>query len=274
MKSEKLGIFTMRMPEMNRERTIRVWLPPSYDERNDVRYPVIYMHDGQNLFDKQTSAYGEIWEAHTAVKGLSRYGFDGAIIVGIDNAEGLGRLDEYSPWVSTEVERLKGLTTTDRPIGGEGEAYGKFVVNTLKVHIDATYKTLKSRTDTAVIGSSMGGFISLYLGATYPDVFGKVGAFSTAAWFAQKELVGCLKRIDLSKDTRWYIDVGTNETSNDEIDTFNQLYIDGSKEIYQVLLETGVPKENLRLITEEGGIHNEKDWARRLPGALKWLFEL
>jgi len=256
------------------KRKVRIYLPPCYEVTTDTAYPVVYMHDGQNLFDKSDAAYGEIWNAHGAVESLINETFKGAIIIGIDNAEGLYRLDEYSPWISTEVEVLKGLNLGDRKVGGYGKFYGDFILQTLKPWVDRTYRTKPSRENTAIIGSSMGGYISLYLGATYPHVFGMVGAFSTAAWFNQNALLTCLKDIDLSLPTRWYLDVGTKETSNEAISHFNELYVSGSQEIVNTLTERGVSLEFILFVVDEGGIHNEKDWARRLPHALKWLFSL
>lgn len=258
------------------KRRVRLWLPPGY-RTSTKRYPVIYMHDGQNLFNRHTAAYGAIWDAHLAVESLMDQHpdtFEGAIIVGIDNAEGLKRLDEYSPWESPSAEVLKSLGPLDKPVGGLGEAYGDFIVNTLKPWVDTHYRTLPQRDHTTVAGSSMGGVISLYLGARYPEVFSAVGAFSTAAWFAQEALVGCLSGVKRTPAVRWYLDVGTEETSNDDIEDFNQRYIDGTHACAAALIAAGVDEGQIQKLIVPGAIHNERDWALRLPEALQWLMQL
>lgn len=222
-------IFEISMPQLEKSRTIRVWTPSDYQVSLDKRYPVLYMHDGQNLFDRETAAYGEIWDVHTAIETLMKKGeFGGVIVVGIDNAPDLERLDEYSPWVSERIEEMKEIGGYDRVIGGQGIQYGQFLVETLKPHIDSHYRTLSDRENTGVAGSSMGGFISLYLGVEYPDVFSKIGAFSTAVWFADKALFKHLSKLDLSYKTKWYLDIGTEETSNKNVEGFNKLYVDGT----------------------------------------------
>lgn len=275
--------FTLDIPQLKRQRTVRVWLPPGYAEGN-TRYPVLYMHDGQNLFDRETAAYGAIWDAHLAIEALMKAHperFQGAIVVGVDNAEGLQRLDEYSPWESSSAQILKDLGPHAGRIGGEGEAYGQFVVETLKPWVDSQFRTLTGREFTFVAGSSMGGVISLYMGARYPEVFSGVGAFSTAAWFAQDELVACLEGAGSlggegasAKDLRWYLDVGTEETSNSEIPNFNQLYVDGTLACSEALKRAGVNEDQLQTLVVENAIHNERDWSKRLPEALAWLLRL
>lgn len=270
-----LEVFTMKMPELDKERNIRVWVPSTYETSGDKRYPVIYMHDAQNLFESETSSYGDIWDVHTAIEGLMKaHGFDGAIVVGIDHGGSIVRLDEYSPWESDRYNELKVALDLDRNVGGEGAAYGEFLVSTLKPYIDERYRTLPDRENTAVAGSSMGGFISLYLGATYPEIYSKVGAFSTAGWFNSVELMSCLKSFDPKWLTRWYLDVGTNETSNPEKEDFNVIYIETTKSIADMLRKVGVPENQIKVVIEEGAIHNEVDWAKRLPAALMWLFEI
>ena len=271
----KPEIFMMDMPQLGKSRTIRVWMPSNYEQDNDRHFPVLYMHDGQNLFDRETAAYGEIWDVHTAVENLmTSKGFSGAIIVGIDNAPGLERLDEYSPWQCERLEELKALGDYQRDIGGDGVKYGKFLTETLKPYIDAHFRTLTDRENTGVAGSSMGGFISLYLGVEYPEIFGMIGAFSTAAWFADKALAEHLSHLNSSFKTKWYLDIGTEETSSSNVKDFNKLYVDGTLAIEGQLLSLGVQKENLKVVVEEGATHFELAWARRFPEAFAWLFGL
>ena len=266
-------IFTLSMPQLSKTRTIRVWTPSDYQVNADKRYPVLYMHDAQNLFDRDTAAYGEIWDVHTAIENLvEKEGYGGAIVVGIDNAPNLERLDEYSPWVTERLEELKELGEYTRAMGGQGVQYGQFLVETLKPLIDQKYRTLPDRENTGVAGSSMGGFISLYLGVKYPEVFSKIGAFSTAVWFADKSLFKHLSQLDTKYKTKWYLDIGTEETSNKNVENFNVLYVQGTLAVEKTLLELGVPRNDIKVVIEEGATHFETAWARRFPDAFKWLF--
>ena len=137
-----------------------------------------------------------------------------------------------------------------------------------------SYRTFTDRESTMVAGSSMGGFISLYLGVEYPDVFGKVGAFSTAAWFADQALLTHLQKIDTSKVTKWYLDIGTNETSNKNIENFNDIYVQGTLALEKALLQLGVAQTDIKVVVEADATHFETAWARRFPDALAWLFDL
>ena len=157
---------------------IRIYLPTGY-ELSSQRYPVVYMHDAQNLYELESAAYGMIWDVKTFLDGLWAVDSEQAyIVVGIDNAEGYERLDEYSPWINTKLkDTMDRFQGSYRDFGGQGEAYGAYIVDTLKPYIDANYRTKSDRESTSIIGSSMGGVISLYIGITYPHIFSKIGAF-------------------------------------------------------------------------------------------------
>jgi len=116
----------------------------------------------------------------------------------------------------------------------------------------------------------MGGLISIYAALKYPNIFSRVGAFSTATWFAEKELLQTLRDFNYKLPVKWYLDIGTKETSNNSKDHFNKLYLEGTKNIYNVLKEH-VADDNLMLVIEENGIHNERDWSRRFPKAIESL---
>ena len=251
-------IFNMAIPQLSKERTIRVWTPSTYLENPELRYPVLYMHDAQNLFSRETAAFGEIWDVHTAVENIMTTNpFEGVIIVGIDNAPGFERLDEYSPWPCEVMEQLKERGEFEGVIGGGGIGYGRFIVETLKPYIDTHYRTLPSREHTGVAGSSMGGFISLFLGVAYPEVFSKVGAFSTAVWFAEKALTEHMKTLDVTYKTKWYLDIGTEETSSKNVDNFNEIYIQGTLAVEKMLKSLGVPEDDVKVVIEEGATHFE-----------------
>jgi enterochelin esterase-like enzyme len=157
------------IPQLNRTRRIWAYLPKSYTA-GTKRYPVIYMHDGQNLFNEQTAPFGE-WGVDEAIDSIAKKTGKEAIIIGIDNG-GDKRMNEYNPFDHKQYGK------------GEGNEYVDFLVQTLKPYIDKTFRTLKDSSHTFVAGSSMGGLISLYAVAKYPDVFGGAGVFSPAFWTA------------------------------------------------------------------------------------------
>lgn len=262
---------TIYLPYASHDRTLRIYLPNTYDEHRS--FPVIYMHDAQNLFDVKTSSYGHIWDIHTHLnRQYELVGFE-CIVVGIDNWEGMNnRLNEYSPWVNSDIKNDSLLEDITTDVGGLGKEYVDFLVNELKPYIDKKYKTLPNREHTAIIGSSMGGLISLYAGLKYPNIYSMIGAFSTAVWFAEKDLLDMIHAGKYDVPSKWYLDVGTNETSNSKKNTFNKLYISGTENAYKALLKH-IPSSDALLVIDEGGIHNENYWSKRFPGALKFLFD-
>lgn len=256
-----INTFDLPMASLGgRTRTIRVWTPSLALGR---RYPVLYMHDAQNLFRDEEATYGTCWRLGET---LTRLGLD-LIVVGIDsNHEGLGRLDELSPWVNDEIQH-KGVGI-DRPVGGEGDAYLDFLVHQLKPQIDAAYPTLPRRETTFLAGSSMGGLASLYGACRHPEVFGRAACFSSAFWFATTPLLAFLKNSPLPD--RVYLDVGTAEGSRQHNEEERLRYVNDSRDVYEALAARGWGSDRLRLVIDEGGQHNEAAWARRLPAALSW----
>lgn len=238
------------MPQLN-NRTRRIWLylPPDYNS-TAKRYPVLYMHDGQNLFDAATSFSGE-WQVDETLNTLHASGNYGAIVVGIDNGGAL-RLNEYSPWNNPQYG------------GGEGAAYIDFIAQTLKPFIDANYRTLTSPEHTCLFGSSMGGFISTYGAVRYPNVFGKAGAFSPAYWFALTELNN-------------YITTSTTNIANLRIS-----HVAGQNEsgtmapnintVTSHLLTRGLNSTNSQIKIDADGTHTEAYWRREFGAAYQWLF--
>lgn len=272
----KIETFYVTIPYTGLSRRVWVCLPNGYEDSHK-RYPVLYMHDGQNLFDKETSYAGVTWEVQEAVTQAMIQGkSEGLIVVGIDNAsvdgnEVVGRLDEYSPWINTELKAML-ASRFSRDVGGFGDHYARFLVEELKPIIDSRFRTLTDRDNTGVAGSSMGGFISLYIGLVYDDVFSKVGAFSTAVWFKEDELLKLIHEHGPDTNSKWYLDIGTKETSSDEVANFNQIYLDGTMAVYDALLEVGAKEDHIKLVVDEGAEHKEEAWARRFPDALCWLF--
>jgi len=236
------------MPELSRYRKIRVYIPPDYT-RSKKKYPVIYMHDGQNAFDEATSYAGE-WRVDESLDSLFSNGDKGCIVVAIDNG-GDKRLEEYSPWVHSKYG------------GGVGTAYASFIVNTLKPFVDKHFRTRRDRKNTAIIGSSMGGLISMYTAMTYPEVFGKVGAFSTSYWFSDQIFLLPFGESH-KKQMRYFLIAGGKEGDTQTADM---------DKMCSLLKQTGIRPLNLKCAIFADDGHNEAFWAREFPSAYKWLFE-
>lgn len=238
------------VPQLNTKRRIWLYLPPDY-VTSDKRYPVIYMHDGQNVFDAATSFSGE-WGVDETLNELFAKGDYGAIVVAIDNG-GPERLNEYSPW-----------RNPDYATGGKGAAYMEFVANTLKPYIDANYRTRPQPQFSALIGSSMGGLISTYGALEHPDKFLKIGSMSPAYWFASEALQDYISRYkaDLSKH-RIYILAGINEWPK---------MIETTDPIKESLKQKGVKKENLFKLYHPEGTHTEAFWKATFSEVYQWLF--
>ncbi len=242
--SPDLEIFKLEAPGLDSLRTIRVHLPVDYMETKE-RYPVLYMHDAQNLFDTTTAFAGEwqVDEFMEAQKGQK------VIVVGIDHGNEK-RIAELTPFANEKYG------------GGEGAAYVDFLVNTLKPHIDSIYRTLPDAKHTAVAGSSLGGLISFYAVLTHPEVFGKVGVFSPSFWFSEK-IFDLAEAAKIPPETHFYFLGGTGESED---------MVAHLMKMKQILLRQGVPQENLKVKLVEDGQHNEAFWAREFPEAFKWMF--
>jgi len=195
---------SVAIPQLGRTRRVWLYLPPGY-ATSTARYPVLYLHDGQNVFDAATSFAGE-WGVDETLDSLHARGGRGAIVVAVDNG-GPHRLDEYDPWKSANPQLG----------GGEGDAYVEFLVRTLKPYVDRHYRTQPDPDHTAILGSSLGGLISLYAALKYPDVFGRAGVFSCACWIAKPQLLAYARRPRPSRSaTRFYFVSGAHETADDE----------------------------------------------------------
>jgi predicted alpha/beta superfamily hydrolase len=249
-----------RSPQLRNQRDLFVWLPASYSE-GQRRYPVIYMHDGQNLFDQALSYAGE-WRVDETMSELGAQ--HEAIIVGIANA-GRHRLDEYSPFRDTRLAA-----------GGAGDAYLAFVCETVKPMIDREFRTLPGRAHTGLIGSSMGGLISLYALFRRPETFGFIGAFSPSIWFAEHAILEYVAAAPFVPSTI-YLDMGTHEGRDDtDVDpdtaTAPSRHLLDTRQMHSLLLQKGYRDEvDLRYVEDHGAGHHESAWARRLPNALRFL---
>lgn len=243
-------------PQLQNRRDILVYLPPSYSNTKR-QYPVIYMHDGQNLFDAYTSFVGE-WQVDETLEALSQEGLE-AIVVGLPHME-TARLDEYSPFYDSICQQ-----------GGQGDQYLAFIVETVKPLIDRTFRTLPAGRYTGLCGSSMGGLISLYGFFRHAGLFGFVGAMSPAFWFAQDDLFTYLEAAPFQPG-KIYLDTGTAEMVN--VAGYGEMAVPPTVviDMYQLLQRKGyLPGETVWYVEDEGAVHNEAAWANRLPSALRWL---
>lgn len=236
------------MPQLNRYRRIWLYLPPDYTTATAKRYPVIYMHDGQNLFDNLTAFAGE-WQIDETLSSLHGQGNHGAIVVGINNGGGQ-RINEYSPWVNAQYG------------GGQGDEYVDFIVQTLKPWIDARYRTDSTRAGTAIGGSSMGGLISQYAAMQYQNIFSKAMIFSPSLWFSPSVYTQ-VSQIGKQQPMRFYVLAGALESSN-LVAQCTQLRSD--------LLTVGFTADEVQLVVKADGQHSEWFWRREFGAAYQWLF--
>jgi alpha-amylase len=259
------------MPELGRTRRVWIYLPPGY-ATSDRRYAVLYMHDGQNVFDAATSFAGE-WGVDETLDRLRGLGDSGAIVVAVDNGSSLHplspspsgrggtagtntRMDEYDPWVNPKYG------------GGEGDKYVDFLAHTLKPYIDAHYRTQGDRAHTGVAGSSMGGLISLYAALKYPDVFGRVGVFSPAFWVAPA-IFDYARHAHALPGTRIYMVMGGKEGDTPDV------YVRDARLMADTLRAAGFDSGGSAVISlvKPDGTHSEGFWQREFPAAYEWLFQ-
>jgi predicted alpha/beta superfamily hydrolase len=251
-------------PQLDNTRDILVWLPPSY-ATSGRRYPVIYMHDGQNLFDAYTSNSGE-WQTDETLTALaSEEGLE-AIIVGLPHM-GERRPIEYSPyddvWNGAHYQ-------------GRGKDYVRFIVESVKPLIDDSFRTSPEATTTGIAGASMGGLISLYAFLTRPDIFGVCASLSTAYWFGSSGLLQTIAAHANGQGWVW-LDVGTHEGTTLEkwygvTENADLRYVEGVRQLRDALLARRYTlHETLMYVEEDGAPHHESAWARRLPNALRFL---
>jgi predicted alpha/beta superfamily hydrolase len=242
------------MPQLNRIRRIWIYFPPEY-ETSGISYPVIYMHDGQNLFDAKTSFSGE-WEVDETLNNLAKQGKCVPIVVGIEN-DGTERIAEYTPWPNSKYG------------GGDGDKYMQFIVETLKPYIDKHFRTLPGRENTGIMGSSLGGLISQYGSLKYQETFSKAGLFSPAYWFSDN-IWSFTHDIGKQHDMQFFQLCGTNE-SNDVAES--KKMVSEMQQMNDTLIKIGFGQERIFNKIVTGGQHNEKLWRESFGEAYLWLFD-
>ena len=228
------------IPQLNRKRRVWIYLPEDY-AFSKKQYPVLYMHDGQNLFDAITSSFGEwgVDEMMDSVKPKNQ-----RIIVGIDHGDAK-RMTEYNPYSS-------------RFGNGEGDEYVDFLVQNLKPYIDKRFRTKPDAANTSIAGSSMGGLISFYAVLKYPGVFGSAGVFSPAFWIAP-EIDSKVEKTSSIKSPFYFV-CGALE---------GEQMTNDMQRIYQEVKKKGSSKSAYRVVAN--GQHNERFWQKELPAFYDWL---
>ncbi len=235
------------------DRTVSIYLPSSYREQIERRFPVFYLHDGQNLFDGRTSYVpGCTWRAHITADELTDAGLIPPIIlVGIANT-GIRRMAEYTP------------TRDFKMGGGEGPRYGRLLVEELKPLIDEHYRSLTGPQDTGLGGSSLGGLISLALGFHYPGVFGRIAVMSPSLWWDHRSILNLVARTPGQPSLKIWLDMGTAEGAR---------HLRDADLLYKTLIQRGwTPGMDLAYTRVSGALHNEEAWARRFGDVLRFLF--
>jgi len=239
-----LRLAGLRSPQLYNERDVFVYLPRQHGEAGR-RFPVLYMQDGQNLFDDAISFAGE-WHVDEALEAADA---PPCIIVAIPNL-GPRRLDEYTPFLDA------------RHGGGDGDSYIDFLIETLKPIIDADFATLPDPENTGIGGSSLGGLISLYGFFSRPDNFGFAAVMSPSIWFAERTALRWVWHAAQSHG-RLYLDVGTNEGKRTLAD---------ARRLKRTLLRMGyVEGRNFKYVEADGAGHNEAAWGARFPACLEFL---
>ena len=246
-------VYAFHSETLPSERLVMVYVPPQYLVQQDRHFPVFYLHDGQNLFDGRTSYLaGRTWRAHTTADLLAQQNeIEPVILVGVANT-GLRRMAEYTP------------TRDPKMGGGDGASYGRMLIEELKPAIDRLYRTLPDAKSTGLGGSSLGGLISLFLGFTYPGIFGRLAVMSPSVWWDHRSIFHVVNRQRARPDLRIWLDIGTAE---------------GARHVRDAeLLEQALVRQGWRIGIDlayakiEAGTHDETAWAARFGDVLRFLF--
>jgi enterochelin esterase-like enzyme len=240
-------------------RLLRVWLPPDYVGWGADRYPVLYLNDGQNLFDPATAFAGVHWQVgETATRLIAEQKIRPLIIVGIDNTK--NRVCEYIPYRSRDPKVLNAT----------GKCYPEFLQREVMPLIEGHYPVLRGSENTGLGGSSLGGLITLYTQLAAPGVFGRALIESPSLFVANRKILEQSRRFR-DWPARTYLGMGTREVGNAEKDP--QIVAD-LRELEAILREAGLDDQRLKVRIDEGATHSETAWAARFPEALEFLYKV
>lgn len=248
----RLETISFESEILENTRPVTIYLPPSYDDHPEVRYPVLYMQDGQNLFDPNRSFIpGQHWRLREAADGvIGERKARPMIIVGIDNT-GAARIDEYTPSLDTE-----------RNAGGHADDYARMLLEELKPLIDETYRTFPTRESTAVGGSSLGGLLSMHLALTHASSFEAAAVMSPSVWWDKRIILEEVERFRGRRPRIW-LDAGGREG-------FTALK--DARALRDHLKTFGWHDGELKYYEDRRADHSERAWAIRAPMMLEFLF--
>ncbi|MCE7065585.1 alpha/beta hydrolase [Dyadobacter sp. CY326] len=240
---------TFEIPQLKKKRRVHVLLPHDYYEKPEVRYPVLYMTDAQNLFG-EGSPYGN-WEIDKSLEELAKENHADVIIVAIEHG-GEDRITEFSPYDNPRLGK------------GLGSLFLRFVAETLKPHVDANYRTKPDRLNTGMGGSSVGGLLSIYAALMFPHVFGRLMIFSPSLWISQKVYFDAIHFFE-PFETRIYLYAGGKEGAN---------MLPNFEKFHKTLANQGFGYSRVKIKSsiDPIGEHTETQWSKEFPIALKWLF--
>ncbi len=241
--SKNVSYFELEAEALDTIKKVWVYLPESYKESRKS-YPVIYMHDGQNLFDNVTSYVGE-WKVDESLDSLAHAE---SIIIGIEHG-GHKRIEELTPF------------SHEKYGGGKADLYLEFLVEKLKPYVDEHYRTMPEQAYTGIFGSSLGGLISYYAALKYPDTFGMVGAFSPSFWFNPK-IYELTEKAKLNDQIKFYFLAGTAESEE---------MVPDLKKMVSILEDKEIKPDHIKAAYIEGGTHSESTWSQHFPAAYLWL---
>lgn len=260
--SDSVVFGRLRSPQLDRAMDYYVYLPPGYGVDDWRRYPVVYMHDGGELFragrmgavwpEDDRSVLPPSWDLEGVLDGyFEDHPNDAAIIVAIDTTQ---RVEHFSPWPWTPAN------------DAQGRAYIDFIIHTLKPHVDAQFATLAGRHDTAMLGSSLGGIITAYALVKYPEVIGSAATLSPV--LTDNVLGAQLNRYAALRGplepVRLYMDMGAGESPRMH---------EALQRFRMTLVERGFDVDAVRVAVIEGGTHRPESWRQRLPDALAFLLQ-
>lgn len=255
-----LRLHAFRSRVFRNQRLLRVWLPPGYDdaENSENFYPVLYLNDGQNLFEASSAFAGVEWQVDETADRLIREGMiSPMIVVGMDHT-GNDRLPEYMPHRSMHPVMLR----------VQGRRYPDFLIKEVMPFIENHYRVATSPENTGLGGSSLGALIALYTAMARPGVFGKLLLESPSLWASNRQLIKESRSVKIWPE-RIYLAVGTAEAGSQERD---RTVVDDVRELAAILRRAVLSEKRLRLVIKDGAGHSERAWAERFPEALRFLF--
>ena len=255
-----LRLHQFRSGIFRNARFLRVWLPPGYDDPGNAgrRYPVLYLNDGQNLFESATAFAGIEWQVDETAEQLIREGeVPPMIFVGMDNT-GKERIREYMPYRSMHPRVLR----------VRGRYYPDFLFKEVMPFVESNYRVATGPENTGLGGSSLGGLIALYTVVAFPGAVGRLLLESPSLWASGRQLVRESRSVRIWPE-RTFLAVGTNEAGSAEK---SRTVVDDVRELAAIMRRAVLSERRLRLVIKDGAGHNEAAWAERFPEALQFLF--